>query len=214
MGLMIAASVLLVLLLVILLIALKTLLSRGWFVKWCRGTFGFLLLAVSVFIGLLAADMFMYFHATDGEVIATLSFKERSKQLYEVELMQPVAGRQQFELAGDQWQLDVKMLSMGNLFPGQTPSYKLDRISGRYLSLEQEQADIRTVYAVKQTDIEGVDTWYLASILKLSFLVAKQGSAAFMPMADGAIYQIKINAQGIRAEPVNGSAERAVSEWQ
>lgn len=214
MGLMIAASVLLVLLLVILLVALKTLLSRGWFVKWCRGTFGFLLLAVSVFIGLLAADMFMYFHATDGEVIATLSFKERSKQLYEVELMQPVAGRQQFELAGDQWQLDVKMLSMGNLFPGQTPSYKLDRISGRYLSLEQEQADIRTVYAVKQTDIEGVDAWYLASILKLSFLVAKQGSAAFMPMADGAIYQIKINAQGIRAEPVNGSAERAVSEWQ
>ncbi|MCP5349347.1 MAG: multidrug transporter, partial [Oceanospirillaceae bacterium] len=69
-------------------------------------------------------------------------------------------------------------------------------------------------YAVKQTDIEGVDAWYLASILKLSFLVAKQGSAAFMPMADGAIYQIKINAQGIRAEPVNGSAERAVSEWQ
>lgn len=214
MALIIAASVLLVLVLVVVLISLKTLLSRGWFVKWCKGTFGFALLALAVFVALIATDMFMYFHATDGEVIATLSFKERNKQLYEVELMQPAAGRQQFELAGDQWQLDVKMLSLGNLFPGQTPSYKLDRISGRYLSLEQEQADIRTVYGIKQSDIEGIDTWYLASVLKLSFLVAKQGSAAFMPMADGAIYQVKINAQGIRAEPVNGQAERAVSEWQ
>lgn len=214
MALMIAASVLLILVLLVVLVSLKTLLSRGWFVKWCKGTFGLLLLGGAVFFALIAFDMFMYFRATDGEVIATLAFKERSHQLYEVELVQPVSGREQFELAGDQWQLDVKMLSLGRFFAGQTPSYKLDRISGRYLSMEQEQADLRTVYGVKQADIEGIDTWYLASLLRLPFLVAKQGSAAFMPMSDGAIYQVRINQHGIKAEPVNERAQRAVQEWQ
>jgi hypothetical protein len=42
---------------------------------------------------------------------------------------------------------------------------------------------------------------------------ALYGSATFLPMADGALYEIKVSQSGLVARPLNQAARDAVAGW-
>lgn len=193
--------------------AFKSLIKSGWFLKWLQGSAGFLSLMLTALFVLLTVDLLGYLTADNEKPLATLTFTEISKQTYDVELVQPNATKNLFRLSGDQWQLDVRLIQSPLFAYDGLPSYKLDRLSGRFLSLEQERTEKRTVHGLNESLI--VDFWqYLDGLKVLGLLEAQYGSASFMPMVDGGIYQVVLTDSGIKAEPINSIAKQAIENWQ
>jgi hypothetical protein len=120
-----------------------------------------------------------------------------------------------FLLRGDEWQVDAKVLKWPGLavLAGFSAGYRLDRISGRYTNIDDERKLPRTVYAFHPP--EEVDLWDFIDQHRawIPWVDAFYGSATFLPMADGAEYEINITPTGLIARPLNGTARTAVSGW-
>ena len=128
----------------------------------------------------------------------------------------PSGERSDFALRGDEWQIDARVLkwqALANLM-GFDTVYRLDRISGRYSSVDDERSMSRTVYALSPGD--RVDLWEMAHRYHtwLPWIDALYGSATYVPMADGALYEIKVSQSGLMARPLNQAARAAVGNWQ
>ncbi|EAT10710.1 cation/multidrug efflux pump [Bermanella marisrubri] len=211
MELMVFSAVIASLALVIIGIVVKRLFKRGWFLPWLKGTFSFLFIFAAMLAVLFAVDMLTYKNSEKGEVIATLKFDEISSQEFEVEFVDANQTRTLLTLLGDQWQLDARLIALP--WVSVLPSYKLERLSGRYLTLEQEQNAPRSVHSLGAR--APLDTWdWIVKSPWLNIIQAKYGSAAFMPMADGAIYEVRLYPKGLQAQPVNATAKQAIESWQ
>ena len=92
-------------------------------------------------------------------------------------------------------------------------AYRLERISGRYRDLERERMATRTVYALHPP--ERVDAWALLRTWHQYFpwADALYGSATYLPMADGAAYEVTVSQSGLVARPLNDAARLAVGAW-
>jgi len=104
---------------------------------------------------------------------------------------------------------------------GLQPGYRLDRLSGRYYSLEDERNKQRTVYDLSHAAnplVLGLELdvwrWLKNSDLLLAIVDASYSSATYLPMADGAEFSVTLGASGLVARPLNGAAKAAVSQWQ
>jgi hypothetical protein len=120
-----------------------------------------------------------------------------------------------FPLRGDEWQIDARVLkwhAFANLL-GFDSAYRLERISGRYSRLEDERSQPRTVYDLHPPG--KIDVWSLVHRYRawVPWMDALYGSATFLPMADGALYEIKVSQTGLVARPLNQAAREAVSGW-
>ena len=92
---------------------------------------------------------------------------------------------------------------------GKKPLYRLDRISGRYLSLEQARASTQSIYGIEQSSV--IDVWSVLQSIP-SWIDTNYGSAVFMPMENGAVYSVHLTAKGMNVRPVNNIAKRIMSE--
>jgi hypothetical protein len=203
--------------LITLLIALFMLLRRNWFAGWLKGMIGMLALVASVVLGLTALNLNGYKLLNEEVTVATISFDKIDKQLYKANVvLQGNAVEMPFEIAGDLWQMDARIIKWKGPFAalGGTPLYKLDRLQGRYYALEDERIRARSVYAVSNPDV-GFDLWTSFKTLSRHFpwFDAEYGSATYLPMADGALFSVRLTFAGMIARPENDRAEMAVKEW-
>ena len=108
-----------------------------------------------------------------------------------------------YELAGDQIYVDahiVKWTPLANMLGLQT-SYRLDRISGRYHTLEQENTAPRTVYSLGTPAV--VDLVALGSRLPLAdFFDAEYGSATYVPVEGSGDLELKVTTSGLLLRPL------------
>jgi hypothetical protein len=60
-----------------------------------------------------------------------------------------------------------------------------------------------------------IDPWELIHSYRswVPWMDALYGSATFLPMADGALYEIKVSQSGLVARPLNQAAREAVGSW-
>jgi len=183
--------------------------GRGWFLQWLKGSAGMLLLAGSVISVFMLVDLWSYRQLLDEEPLATVSIYELGDQQFDLTLVDASGKEQRFKLMGDQWQLDVRLLVWKGpvVALGAMPVYRLDRISGRYLSLEQERTSERTVYAL--TDSRWFDLWSALKGHKL-WLEAESGQAVYMPLVNGAVFSVHLTPKGMIARPLNDVAEEAL----
>jgi hypothetical protein len=93
-------------------------------------------------------------------------------------------------------------------------AYRLERIAGRYSDIDRERASPRTVYALHAP--EGVDAWALLRSHHeyVPWADALYGSATYVPMADGAAYEVNVSQNGLIARPLNLAARQAVGAWR
>ncbi len=203
--------------LILVYAALRLLAKRNWLMGFLRGFVGLGLVVVAVSLALIAFDVFSYRQLSKEEPVATLSFERLGEQLFEATLVHNDGREETFELRGDQWQLDARIIKwrgfMGGL--GIKPGYRLDRISGRYYSLSEERSAERTVYALEQEGW-GPDIWAWANQHPawLPVVDARYGSATFVPMADNALFEVRLSSSGLLARPLNEPARQAVSYWE
>jgi hypothetical protein len=134
---------------------------------------------------------------------------------FDAVLTYPDGQRANFPLRGDEWQVDARVLkwhAFANLI-GFDAAYRLERISGRYTRLEDERSLPRTVYDLHTSG--RIDPWEVAHRYRswVPWLDALYGSATFLPMTDGALYEIKVSQSGLIARPLNQAAREAVGSW-
>ncbi len=178
---------------------------------------GFLLLAVAGFLFVVSLNLHTYARLTHETPVAEIVFEARGPQQFRATLAEVPSGEMQlFMLSGDEWQLDARVLKWrgwANLL-GLDAQYRLERIGGRYRDIEQERNGVRTVYPLSENP--GLDLWMLSTQYPrwLPFVDAVYGSATYMPMADGARYEISITQSGLIARPMNPAAETAAGSWR
>jgi hypothetical protein len=180
----------------------------------------FLLLAASAF--LLVSNIHTYQRLVYERPVAEIVFKQLSEQEFSAEINALDSEfKQTVNLKGDEWQLDAQVLSwqgVATLF-GLDANYRLHRISGRYLDINEEQQRPRSVYSlIKKSEYienERFDLWQFAHKYQdwLRWVDAVYGSAVFLPMTDGAKYTVAISRTGLIARPANDEARDAVSHW-
>lgn len=195
---------------VMLLIGAFYIWGRGaWFRQWLRGSAGLVLLAASLVGVFLLVDLASYRALVDEKPLTVVSMKQLDQQEFQLQMTMADGIQRNFTMYGDQWQLDVRLLVWQRtlLAIGVDSLFRLERISGRYLSLEQERSAARSVYALDSS--KGMDIWNLAK--KYSFGVDAQfGSAVYMPLVDGGIFSVYRTGRGLVARPMNDVAKQSL----
>jgi hypothetical protein len=194
--------------------AAKLLWQNSWFVGFCRGFLGLALMGVAAVIAITAFDLYSYKQVLQEQVVATIHFDKIEDQHYFAVLADKEGQEQRVELRGDQWQLDARLVKWKGYLAsfGLKPAYRLERLSGRYYDIEQETTEKRTAHRV-HPDFYGVDVWQLINKYPdwLPIVDAVYGSATYLPMKDGALFEISLTQSGLLARPINQAARDALS---
>lgn len=158
---------------------------------------------VALAVGALAAAVGLgtggYRALTHEAVAAQVRVHSLAPQRFSATLRFPDGREATYELAGDEVYVDAHILKwkpVANLL-GLHTAYELDRISGRYHSLLDEQVAPRTVYALgtdKPIDLFNLRRRYtfLAPLLD-----AEYGSASFVPVTEPAELDVRISTTGV-----------------
>ncbi|HEY0681849.1 MAG TPA: hypothetical protein VGD45_05945 [Steroidobacter sp.] len=203
--------------LLLLILACQRLFRARFLAAGGSAVMGSLLLAVAALLFVVSLNLHTYARLTHERPVAEIVFQQRGPQSFNATLTQVPNGEiQMFVLAGDEWQLDARVLKWkgwANLF-GLDAQYRLERVSGRYRNIEQERTGERTVYGLSENP--GLDLWQMTLDKpdRLPFVDAVYGNAAYMPMSDGARYEVSITQSGLIARPVNAAAQQAAGSWK
>lgn len=197
--------------------ALRLLWETSWFVGFCRGIFALSCLGVAAIVALTAAQFYSYKQILLDHPIAHVEITQLGEQNFLVNIADLKGVEQRFELRGDQWQLDARVVKWNDVLTrlGVQPAYRLERISGRYFDIEQEFSAPRTVHSLAAIQY-GIDWWqWLMKYPEyVPFIDAKYGSATYMPLKDKAVFEVSLSASGILARPKNEQAKQAVAEFE
>lgn len=165
---------------------------------------------------LLGVSYLGYERLTSETVIGQVEFIATGTDRYSARLMRPEKTDRLFDLDGDEWQIDARVISWTPpaTILGLEPVYELERISGRYSDIDRERREARTVYSLVDKGL--VDLWSLARDYPtlMPGVDAYYGTATYVPMADGARYEVTLSRDALIARPVNEQAERAVGAWR
>ena len=144
---------------------------------------------------------------------ATISLRGVAPQRFEATLRLGDEPARKVELLGDEWQLDARVIrwTLPGQLAGIPPVHRFERLSGRYGDPKQELSSQRSVH-----DLRGEwDFWEFRQrwLADLPIADARWGSAAYLPMLDGATYQVYISPRGgLVAKPADAVTEKLLDE--
>ncbi|MEX2523859.1 MAG: hypothetical protein WD750_02795 [Gammaproteobacteria bacterium] len=181
-----------------------------------QGTAAALLLGGAVILLLLELNLHTYQRLTYEQPIAELAFSQVGPQRYELRINAAGGGSGNYRLNGDEWQLDARIMKWKApaTLAGLDARYRLERLSGRYRDINEQRERPQSVYGLTPEEV-GLDLWALLGTLAryIDWVDAYYGSAAYLPMADGARYEVVLTQSGLIARPLNDEARRAVRDW-
>ncbi|CAM3977989.1 hypothetical protein [Bordetella muralis] len=163
-----------------------------------RRLFGVLLIALAGVSAMLALTLVQFVRLTTDVPVATVTMHEQTPGQFLVTTDLPGKGERIYPLSGDQWQIDAKVIRwrLPALLAGAPPLYAFERLSGRYRDVEQEKTATRSVHDLSDWPVP--DLAQLRKVFPnwLPFVDVQYGSAAYMPMLDGARYQVYMDPRG------------------
>ena len=179
------------------------------------GATALILILLSVVAALIAGSLLTYQRLSFEQPAGELQLTRTGNREFNALLTYPSGARANFALRGDEWQIDSQVLkwhAFANLV-GFDTVYRLERIGGRYTRVEDERSQPRSVYSLNPPQL--IDPWDLVHRYHswVPWMDALYGSATFLPMADGALYEIKVSQSGLVARPLNPAASDAVAGW-
>jgi hypothetical protein len=136
-----------------------------------------------------------YGRLVEEELVSRITFRRISPEEFQARLMIPGEEDRFFILRGDEWQMDARILTWKPpaTILGMDPMYQLDRLSGRYAEIDREVSEVRTVHSLAPTI--PVDMWRIARRFPMLTpgVDAYYGTATYVPMADGAHYEVSLS---------------------
>jgi hypothetical protein len=169
-------------------------------------------LSIAGLIFVVGTNLLTYARLTYEKPLAELVIQANGPQRFRVTISRiPTGEMQVFMMNGDEWQLDARVLKWrgwANLL-GLDAQYRLERLGGRYRDIEKERTATRSVYSLSENP--GIDLWTWAQDHPgwLPFVDSIYGSATYLPMVDGARYQVSLTQSGLVARAVNPVADAA-----
>ena len=192
-------------------------LRRAHFGRAGSRAFGGLLLGAAALLALLlGVNILSYSRLTAETPVAELAFRQLGPQHYAVRLRASDGEVLATQLRGDAWQIDARVIKWRGAATviGLPPLYRLERLSGRYTSIEQARTTLPSVVGLSRE--AGLSLWDAARRIDtwLPLVDARYGSATYLPMADGARYSVSLSPTGLLARPTNAAAAKAVADWR
>lgn len=164
---------------------------------------------------LLAFTYFGYERLVDEQVVGQIEFSQSAPGEYVARLMMDGAADRLFQLRGDEWQIDARVVNWKPpaTLLGLEPIYQLERLSGRYASVDDELSEQRTVHALSEGT--KLDVWAVARRFPrlMPGVDAYYGTATFLPMANGARFEVTMTRTALIARPTNDAARESVGNW-
>lgn len=161
--------------------------------------------SLAAIMGLVAVGMRGFQALTSEQTAATMTVSSEGGQRFRVQFEYPDGTRDDYGISGDELYVDARILKWhpAASFVGLRTGYQLDRIAGRYRELGDELTLPRTLFQLRdpeQVDLFGAVRRFPA----LKGLVdAEYGSASFLPVEDGGIYQLRVTASGLIIRQLN-----------
>ena len=173
------------------------------------GISSLLMLSLAALFGTLSASIQGYRALTKEEVAAVVEVQPADSQKFTARFTLPDSTVRVFSLSGDQLYVDAHILkwkSIANLL-GLHTSYELDRVGGRYESIEDETTQGRTVFTLAKD--KPVDMFHLRRRFEMlnPLVDAEYGSATFVGSGKPATFRILVSTTGLlirKAEPDSG----------
>lgn len=197
--------------------SIKLLGNKKWIAGFVRGCIGVFLLVAAGIAGLAGKDVYSYKSASsDTNVIVTVSFRKKEANNYIAEMQEPSGAFNSREVEGQQWQLTARMFAWPPLmaYVGLRSGYRLETISGRFIELQLDKLVAQKAPEVLNSS-SLFDTWSFLNNhpAVLPFVSAHLATLGFIPIADGAIYEVVPAGQNLTVNPVNDAAKNAMKSW-
>lgn len=192
--------------------------AAGFVVLFRREPVGF---AVRLLVGLAVAAIGLaatvvsvgmqgYRALTHEEVAARITVKPSGPQRFDAHVRFPDGRSTGYVIAGDELYVDAHILKwkpIANVI-GLHTAYELDRIAGRYRSVEQERTGLRTVYplgeprALDLVKLRHRGAW-LAPLFD-----AEYGSASFVPVDRPMDLEVRVSTTGLLIREAKNEAKK------
>ena len=186
------------------------LLRAGGSATACAASAGLGTAGILIFMSYLG-----YERLTDEQLVGVIEFSQSAAEEYTARLMIDDQIDRLLTLRGDEWQLDARVVTWSPpaTILGLEPVYQLERLSGRYSSVDRERSVQRTVHGLAEE--RPLDLWSLARKFPrfAPGVDAFYGTATYLPMADGARYRVTLSRDALIARPINDQARNAVGDW-
>lgn len=184
-----------------------------------RRLFGALLIALAGVSAMLALTLVQFLRLTTDTPVASVQIHEQAPGRFLLTAQAPPdAAPRTYPMSGDQWQIDAKVVRwrLPALLAGAPPLYAFERISGRYSDVARERSEPRSVHALGDWPVPDLAVLKRVFPNWLPFVDVQYGSAAYMPMLDGARYTVFMDARGaVVIRPDGQATEEALrrSGW-
>lgn len=161
--------------------------------------------SVSALAATLGVSTQGYRALTAEEVVMTITTVPTGPQSFQARVEFPDGRDTTFTVLGDQVLVDARILKwhyLANVI-GFDTQYELDRLSGRYLEIEDERTRARTVHSLgAQKPVDLYDLVQRFTLLR--FLVdAEYGSATFVDVTEPARFEVTVSTTGLLVREVS-----------
>jgi hypothetical protein len=172
---------------------------RHWIGSLGSAGTGALFLALAALAATLSISTQGYRALTMEEVAATVTTVPTGPRSFQAYVEFADGREETFAVAGDQLLVDAHILkwrSLANIL-GIHTQYELDRLTGRYIDLEDERTLPRTVHSLKTE--KPADLFELASRYSLLALLVdtEYGSATYIEVRRPARFEVRVSTTGL-----------------
>ena len=193
-------SILFALLALLCLIAtIRALRKRELFGSAIKFVITLLMLSLSALFGTISIAIQGYHALTREDLAAVVKIEPTGAQKFTARFHLPDGSEKAFSLSGDQLYVDAHILKwkpIANIF-GLHTAYELDRVAGRFKSLNDEINKVRTVYTLSKD--KPVDMFYLRRAFEIlkPLVDAEYGSATFIDLNKAEEFRIMVSTSGL-----------------
>ena len=165
----------------------------------CHRSLWSLVFVLLALIGALGGTALLGYRRLASEaLVAELDTRQLAPQRYAVDIALPDGTRRSAEIAGDEWQLDARVIKwdVRAVVLGAPALYRLDRVSGRYRDATQEASAPKSVVVLSNPG--RLDLWQMKQRFPtwLPWIDADYGSGAYLPLVDGGRFSVTLAAAG------------------
>lgn len=199
----------------LLLVMVALLLARGllrglkaWLVVWLRATIAGLCLVFSGFCGFLFYDLSQFNTLASSDPIARVSIQAIDEKTYVAKVTDANNVVTHVTLDGDAWQISAKAINWGGVFKmvDARPIYRLDSMNSRYFAFEYHQRG-RQINIDRSMAANILDSWsvfnHFTDKLQAIGVRSSKAAAAYLPLRDGAVFEIFYRQDSLVAEAAN-----------
>lgn len=188
-----------VLAVILLGVAVRTFRDRRWIGAAGGTTVGLLFASLGALSATLGVSTQGYRALTSEELAATITTVPTGPRAFQAYVEFPDGRDTTFAVAGDQVLVDARILkwhAVGNLI-GLRTQYELERLTGRYVGVDDERTATRTVHALgPERPFDLYDLLERYSLLRL-LVDAEYGSATFVDVTEPARFEVRVSTTGL-----------------